>query len=248
MQFKICAFRGCQGTSAASAQLLDCSTVHKCTNPGKPGHQMKQHPEVTTKLCLRSQPRSIVVYTALDSRCLPNRETHSLPWSLTFPEECWFTGLGKPPRLVNADGTTAKVQSNGPVPLLYLVRWAGAFLQGPGGGSQTDLEPLLQIPQFPGPPRFAEIRMEIARIGNCCPSEVVFQPLGPVQTHGMGPSYAPLGSSGGVFEGDVYDILFDSQAGLTNAIRRVKAYPSLCQALSAITETHLLHPAFDSYS
>ena len=149
---------------------------------------------------------------------------------------------------MNADGTTAKVQSNGPVPLLYLVRWAGAFLQGPGGGSQTDLEPLLQIPQFPGPPRFAEIRMEIARIGNCCPSEVVFQPLGPVQTHGMGPSYAPLGSSGGVFEGDVYDILFDSQAGLTNAIRRVKAYPSLCQALFAITETHLLHSAFDSYS
>ncbi|CAE7773329.1 unnamed protein product [Symbiodinium sp. CCMP2592] len=171
--------------------------------------------------------QSIVVYTALDSRCLPNRETHSLPWSLTFPEECWFPGFGKPPRLVNADGTTAEIQSSGPVPLLYLVRWAGAFLQGPGGGSQSDLEPLLQIPQFPGPPRFAEIRIEIARIGNCCPSEVVFQPLGSVQTPGMGPSYAPLGSSGIVFEGDVYDILFDSQVSELQVV--LKDIRSGCQ-------------------
>ncbi|CAE7330740.1 unnamed protein product, partial [Symbiodinium necroappetens] len=144
---------------------------------------------------------SIVVYTALDSRCLPNRETHSLPWSLTFPEECWFTGFGKPLPLVNADGTTAESQANSSVPMLHLIRWAGAFLQGPGKGSQTDLEPLLQIQQFPGPPRFAEIRIEIAQIGNRCPSEVEFQPLGLVQTTGMGPSYTPLGSSGTALEG-----------------------------------------------
>lgn len=50
------------------------------------------HPCQTFSVAPSHGMRRLALYSSLDHRCVPNRENHSLPWSLTFPCECWHEG------------------------------------------------------------------------------------------------------------------------------------------------------------
>eukprot|EP00931_Biecheleriopsis_adriatica_P030381 TRINITY_DN17910_c0_g1_i4.p1 TRINITY_DN17910_c0_g1~~TRINITY_DN17910_c0_g1_i4.p1 ORF type:complete len:1138 (-),score=246.49 TRINITY_DN17910_c0_g1_i4:759-4172(-) len=125
--------------------------------------------------------QKVIIYTALDHRrSMPNRESHSLPWSLAFPD-IWFLGKGRPGRIVNPDGSTRDTGTRPmPVPLAMFMQWAG---EGLSSGVEMDgtyslgVDTLQQIVQFPGPPRFAEIRIEIAELGCDLGDEQLFHPV-----------------------------------------------------------------------
>ncbi|CAL1163477.1 unnamed protein product [Cladocopium goreaui] len=141
----------------------------------------------------------LALYSSLDHRCVPNRENHSLPWSLTFPCECWHEGFGKPPRLVSSDGTTAKSNESKLPPLLCLLHWAA------GGSDQ-----LLSLPQFPGPQRFAQMFVETIGLpsGGGRFSLATTKPSLAVDNLEAVAKSSRMQDA----DGDIYDIFFDAQA------------------------------------
>ncbi|CAK9095074.1 unnamed protein product [Durusdinium trenchii] len=136
--------------------------------------------------------QSLVLCSSLDHRCVPNRENHSLPWSLTFPE-CWQTGFGKPPRLVTPAGATCLPPSETPTPLLVLLHWAAA-------GCDQLLE---SIPSFPGPVRFAQLLLEQMDLTPGSRFRAVTLKRSQSSQRDMCPPR---------LDENVYDILFDAQA------------------------------------
>ncbi|CAJ1402916.1 unnamed protein product [Effrenium voratum] len=131
--------------------------------------------------------QQVLVYAALDHRCLPNRECHSLPWSLTFPK-CWHSGFGKPPRLVSPSGAT--MEKAGDVPLVQLLCWAAGRVDH------------VALPPFPGPRRFAELRVEGTRPGDW--GRLMLAPT-------LGVTWAAPRALHWGPKAEVYDILFDAQ-------------------------------------
>eukprot|EP00434_Breviolum_minutum_P040553 symbB.v1.2.036036.t1/scaffold4996.1/size31978/1 len=138
----------------------------------------------------------LALFSSLDHRCVPNRENHSLPWSLTFPFECWHPGFGKPESLVSSDGTSIAASNKSTLPpLVHLLFWAAG---GP--------DHLLSLPQFPGPRRFAQLFVETMDLpGRGMFAPVPTAPGGPVQRNSRAER---MGSP----DDEIYDILFDAQA------------------------------------
>ena len=105
-----------------------------------------------------------------------------------------MAGTGKPPRLVNTDGTTLlRDESVELPPLSRLVRWAAGYGDdGCCAGTGDSGWSLSEIMQFPAARRFAEIRIEIAKLGSAS-GVSLFQPVELVPHYDTAQCLAALG-------------------------------------------------------
>eukprot|EP00929_Paragymnodinium_shiwhaense_P061862 TRINITY_DN30903_c0_g1_i2.p1 TRINITY_DN30903_c0_g1~~TRINITY_DN30903_c0_g1_i2.p1 ORF type:complete len:503 (-),score=98.23 TRINITY_DN30903_c0_g1_i2:530-2038(-) len=137
---------------AWSAMVADVLVAH----PSVGGLVLTAHggcPDVHLRRVVEtSRGCPVLLYSAIDNRCVENHEAHEAPWSLMCPRS-WFLGSRKPRARISGNGRiSAAAAKVFPSPYLTaLAMWAGTLQD----------EHLERVLQPPCPRRYAGISVEI---------------------------------------------------------------------------------------